>query len=165
MAKVGKRPFAHLCVRAESTTQICPFHPCPCVYTGPVFPPWALSLSLYGELVVCQLVCPLGSTCVLCPLKCSVLDPLSYLPFASSPLSPSLNVGHEHAVWCGTRFAFAFLHCKRYLCQLHDMMHSHTFSLLNQFALGLAEWQDINVIKSGSRLDYTHTHTRVSQFQ
>lgn len=106
------------------------------------------SVSLYGELLVCPLVCPLGFTCVHSSLTLSLLDPLSYLPFASSPLSPSLNVGHEHAVWCGTRIVGSCI--VNLTCQLQDMTRS--LNHLNQFAflLGLEVWHGINVITHGS---------------
>lgn len=49
-------------------------------------------------------------------------------------------------MWCGTRFAFTFLHYKRYL---QDMTRSDALV----FVLGLAEWQEMHVITPGSRLE------------
>lgn len=78
--------------------------------------PHGLCLSLWGA--GCMSAC-LSTGLYLRPVSTQVSPSLYSIlfPTCHSPqaLSPSLNVGHEHAVWCGTRIAFAFLHCKRYL--------------------------------------------------
>lgn len=89
------------------------------------------SVSLYGELVVCQLVCPLGSTCVLCPLKSHTLcTRVFFLP--AIRLKPSLT---QRKCWAWARSVVrtsvtcAFLHCKRYLSttasETWSVLHSH----------------------------------------
>lgn len=82
-----------------------------CVHWSCISPPsWALSLSMGSWLYVSLSVhWALPASCVHSSLTRSVLDPLSYLPFAWSPLSPSLYVGQEHAVWCIHSVCICFL--------------------------------------------------------
>lgn len=149
---------ASLCPSGVHNSNL-PFPPLSlCVQSMALFPPsWALSLSMGSWLYVTLSVhwAPPAS-CVHSSLTRCVLDFFFLLAIRLKPsLSPSLNVGHEHAVWCGTRFAFAFLHCKRYLSTTrHDALCFKLSEAVCICTLGLAEWQEINVITPAFRLEH-----------